>query len=103
LRKKLLKVLKEQLGSLKEKEVETLSQATEITTQSQTLMSINLQLQSKVLKTMTITVDQELSKLTSAQAQAQMAFIKVFRSLICLTVLARTFFQLAPSLLTMSV
>ncbi len=67
---------KEQLAQLKQKEEVTQSQANELSSQSQELMSLNLQLQSKVLKATAIAIDQEIATLNLAQAETQFAFIK---------------------------
>jgi hypothetical protein len=68
----------DQLSLLKQKESDTLSHATELNTQSQQLLNMNLQLQSKILKSTSIAIDQEIGKLNLSQAEIRFAFIKDF-------------------------
>eukprot|EP01114_Cavostelium_apophysatum_P009608 TRINITY_DN2280_c0_g1_i2.p1 TRINITY_DN2280_c0_g1~~TRINITY_DN2280_c0_g1_i2.p1 ORF type:complete len:1351 (-),score=437.37 TRINITY_DN2280_c0_g1_i2:39-4091(-) len=68
----------EQLHSLREREAEAMSQASEINEKSQALMTITHQLQTKVLKTAAIKIDQEIAGLSSSQAMMQVNFVKEF-------------------------
>jgi dynactin 1 len=68
----------DQLIDLKQKEIDVMSQASEITSQSQALMNITHKLQTKALKTSAIKIDQDLSKLLLNQANLQLSFVKDF-------------------------
>lgn len=72
----LVKSQQDQISAMKQRENTTMSQATELNTQSQALLNQNLQLHSKLLKSTAIEIDQEIAKLNSSQAEIQIAFIK---------------------------
>lgn len=73
----LVRYQQDQLSSLREKEADTVTQASELHYQSESLMKTNLLLQSKLVKSTAIAIDRDLAKLNASQAEAQLTFIKV--------------------------
>ena len=72
----LVKSLQDQLNILKAKEEESLSQANELSNQSHHLLSENIQLQSKILKASSLSIDRELSNLSLSQSDTLVNFVK---------------------------
>eukprot|EP01119_Soliformovum_irregulare_P016108 TRINITY_DN462_c0_g2_i15.p1 TRINITY_DN462_c0_g2~~TRINITY_DN462_c0_g2_i15.p1 ORF type:complete len:1199 (+),score=563.72 TRINITY_DN462_c0_g2_i15:2380-5976(+) len=74
----LVKSQQEQLSLIRQKEEETENQAQEVAKESQQLLNQNMELQSKMLKSTAVAIDQELAILNRNQSEAQFNFVKDF-------------------------
>lgn len=74
----LVKSQQEQLALVRQRESESQSQASELNQQSQQLLNENMALQTKVLKSTAVAIDQQIAKLNVSQAEQQFRFIKDF-------------------------
>ena len=69
--------LQSDLEQLRENEVNKESEKSSLSSQSQAMMSLNMQLQSTVMKAQAKAVDLELRKLEAAQANDRLTYVQV--------------------------